>query len=102
MKIEMFNNQPDGLPWGWLILWGMIWLGVLWRILTRSDFDTPLKTLWVIVVIFVPLFGVFLYWFAASSPASDTAYSGEHRIIPGSDVSGTPWADNPNFTDKGK
>jgi len=94
MKIEFLNSSSDGFLWWLLVLWGFVWLGVLYRVLTRTDFDTLHKILWVIVVIFVPFFGVALYWMAAPSPAGDP----KARIIPGSDVSGTPWADNPNHT----
>lgn len=62
MKIEFFN---DAFPWGLFILWTLVWWGVLARILTRIDLDTQQKLLWVIVVIFVPFFGMVLYCFAA-------------------------------------
>jgi hypothetical protein len=97
MKVELFSNGSDGFPWGLFVLWGIIWLGVLYRILTRDDFDTPSKILWTIVVIFVPAFGLPLYWIAA--PASERPRPQKaDASISGSDVSGTPWADNPGFT----
>lgn len=45
-----------------------IWFSVLYRVLTRKDFDTSSRILWVIVIIFVPLLGLVLYWIA--SPAN--------------------------------
>ena len=98
MKIELFSNGSDDFPWGLFVLWGIIWLGVLYRILTRDDFDTLSKILWTMVVIFVPIFGVPLYWFAAPTSESPRRQRKADATVFGSDVSGTPWADNPGFT----
>ena len=94
MKIEIYNDSASGFPWGFLVVWAVLWLYVLFIILTRSDIDTPTKILWTIVVIFVPVFGVLFYLFAG--PASASAAT--RKITSGSDVSGTPWADNPSHT----
>ena len=94
MKIEFLNPGFDSFPWLPIVLYGLVWLSVLYRILTRPDFDTLTTILWVVVVIFVPIFGVLLYW--AASPTPSIPFS--RRIIPGSDVPGTPWADDPNYT----
>ena len=48
----------------------------------------------VLVVVLVPFLGFILYWLTA--PKSQAVV--RHRIIPGSDVSGTPWANDPTFT----
>jgi hypothetical protein len=93
MNLTLFNANADNFPWGWVFLGGLIWLAVLARILSRQDYDTLTKILWVIVVIFVPIFGVLLYAFLGPDGPSKP-----YRIIPGSDVSGTPWADDPNHT----
>ena len=102
MRIELFNSSADSFPWDGVIAWTIVWLLVLGRILTRRDFDTLQKLLWVVVVIFVPFFGVFLYWIAAPAPVSTVSTADRARksdgIVPGSDVAGTPWADNPSFT----
>ena len=79
-----------------LVGWRIVWLGVLYHVLTRADFDTLQKILCVLVVIFVPFFGVPLYWFAAPSVPVD--FSGS--VVPGSGVSGTPWSQDPNHTRK--
>ena len=97
MKIELFN---DSFPWGLFTLWTLVVWGVLARILTRNDLDVHQKLLWVVVVIFVPFFGVVLYCFA--SPAAPRKPLPPLRnlgpIIPGSDVSGTPWAGDSSYT----
>jgi hypothetical protein len=101
MKIELFSNNTDSFPWGFFVLWSLIWLAFLYRILTRSDFDTPSRILWTMVVIFVPFFGVALYWAAAPpspSPVKARAQRKADGTISESDVAGTPWADNPGFT----
>lgn len=95
MKIEILNSNSDGFPWSFVVLWMIVWLCVLFRILTRKDFDTPAKILWVMVVIFVPFFGLPLYWLAAPSPVR--AASKDRPIDLQSDVAGTPWAANPGF-----
>ena len=98
MKIEFVFSE--NFPWGLLFFWLLIWLAVLGRVLTRTDFDTPTKLLWVFVVVMVPFFGVFLYTFLAPaapvSAAAAASKSGPH--LPRSDVAGTPWANNPHFT----
>jgi hypothetical protein len=83
------------------VIAAIIWLGVLHGILTRPDFDTASKILWVIVVIFVPVFGVILYWIAAQSEVSTTTQKSEALLgkpISGSDISGTPWENDPGHT----
>lgn len=96
MQTSFFTPTMPGLPVGLLVLWGVVWLGVLYRILSRGDLDTLQKILWVIVVIFVPFFGVGLYGLAG--PAVPLSYP--DQVIPGSDVSGTPWADDPGHRQK--
>ena len=49
-----------------------LWVSILYRILTRPDFDTNTRLLWAVVVIFVPLIGMVLYWVAApAAPVTD-------------------------------
>jgi len=95
MKIEILTSNSDSFPWSLIVLWLIVWLCVLYRILTRTDFDTPAKILWVMVVIFVPFFGLPLYWLAAPQPAR--AASKDRPVDLQSDVAGTPWAGNPGF-----
>ena len=89
----------------------IVWLCVLYNILTRVDFDTAQRILWVIVVIFVPFFGVIFYWMIAPGKVvtpnqSSKVYFDETiassdiggRNVTGSDVAGTPWADDPGHT----
>ena len=85
------TGSGDWLPYvalGWLALW-------LWNlavVLIRSDFDAITRLTWLIVLIFIPFFGVFLYWFIAPNARA--------RIIdpPGSQTSGTPWRNDPHHT----
>ena len=73
----------DWLPYV-LLLWGPIWLLNLALVLRRSDYDAITKLTWVIVIIFVPFFGVLLYWFIAPERA-------RRGSAPLSDLSGMPW-----------
>jgi Phospholipase_D-nuclease N-terminal len=106
MNIPLFNTNPNDLPWTFIILSGIAWLAILFRILSRPDFKTNEKLLWVIIVIFVPFFGMFLYAFAAPDAVASRTRKRHPQtkppgaIIPGSDVSGTPWAKNPNYTNE--
>ena len=77
-----------------IVVWSIIWLIAIYLILTRKDFDPVTKLLWVVVVIFVPFFGVVFYWVAA--PSSSAPVSGMRL---GSDVAGTPWEKNPGHRD---
>lgn len=83
------------------VLWIVVWLGFLCRILTRADFDVMTRILWVIVVVFVPIFGVGLYLVAA--PDSVGERRGEKRgpVNLASDVSGTPWETDSGHTKEG-
>ena len=73
----------DWLPYA-LLIGGAIWLFNLALVLRRSDYDAITKLTWVIVIIFVPFFGVLLYWFIAPErPRRSSA--------PLNDLSGAPW-----------
>ncbi len=90
MKIEFSEISIfDSHLWP-ILLWGLVWLYVLYGLLTRSDVDTQTKILWTIVLIFVPFFGVFMYWFAAPGAAPAV-----RKTPPANDVAGTPWARDP-------
>jgi predicted membrane channel-forming protein YqfA (hemolysin III family) len=95
MKLQFLEQASGPLPLWLFVLWGLVWIVVLYCILTREDFDPVTKLLWTVVVIFVPFFGVVLYWIAA--PASKFPVSGRSINLE-SDVSGTPWEGEPNFT----
>ena len=97
MNFQLFDHRPSPFPVWLFVLWGLVWIAVLYCILTREDLDTLTKLLWTVVVIFVPVFGVVLYWIAA--PASKSGVS-SRSIIRESDVSGTPWEGDPNFRRK--
>jgi hypothetical protein len=81
-------NLPQGFSGDWLpyalLIWGTIWLVNLALVLRRSDYDAITKLTWVIVLIFVPFFGVLLYWFVAPERPRRNA-------APLSDLSSTPW-----------
>jgi hypothetical protein len=73
----------DWLPYV-LLIWGAIGLVNLAFALWRSDYDAITKLTWVIVIIFVPFFGVLLYWFIAPERVRPIS-------TPLNDLSGTPW-----------
>jgi hypothetical protein len=58
------SGSGDWLPYV-LLIWLALWLWNLAVVLVRSDFDAINRLTWVIVLIFVPFFGIFLYWFIA-------------------------------------
>ncbi len=47
------------------IVWLLVWMMVLAHALRRTDLDPVTKLMWVLVVILVPVVGVFFYWFIA-------------------------------------
>jgi hypothetical protein len=99
MKIQFFDQTIPDFPLGLFILWAIIWLAVLYRILSRRDLDTLQKILWLLAVVLIPFFGVPFYWFAA--PASPVDFSGKDYSGKGgplSDVANTPWAADPGHT----
>jgi len=91
-----FSNGSSGdwLP-AVLLIYGPVWLLVLAVILGRSDLDPVTKLTWVIVVIFVPFFGILLYWTIAPG-------SSRQKIDPSNQLSGTPWENDPGYSSKGK
>lgn len=46
------------------ILWLIIWLIGLYRLLARHDLEPVTKFMWVFVVVTVPFFGLWFYWFS--------------------------------------
>lgn len=78
------NFAPFGLelelPVFWAVAWGIVWLISLGRILGRGDFDDRKRIVWLLAVIFIPVFGVVFYLFL-SSPAS-AARARESRMEP--------------------
>ncbi len=93
--VPTFQSQTDGSRGDWLpivlpILL-VLWLATLWRILHRADFDSITRLTWVIVVIFVPFFGMVMYWCSVAPPRRAP------RSSDGSDLSGTPWENNPDY-----
>jgi heme/copper-type cytochrome/quinol oxidase subunit 2 len=84
------GSQGDWLPIVLPIVL-VFWLATLWSILHRADFDSVTRLTWVVVVIFVPVFGMVMYW--CSNPPARRA----ERSSNGSDLSGTPWENNPDY-----
>jgi hypothetical protein len=77
-----------------LIIYGLVWLVVLANLLQRRDFDPVTKLTWVIVVIFVPFFGILLYWGIALSMSK--------KFDAANQLSGTPWENDPGHTSKSR
>jgi hypothetical protein len=78
-----------------LAIYGLLWLLALGRVLTRADLDPVTRLTWVIVVIFVPVVGIFLYVLVAPpawSPRDPTRPDVVHPLA------GTPWENDPGHT----
>ena len=54
------------------VLWIIIQLVVLAGALSRKDLEPVTKLTWILVIILVPVFGVFFYWFMAPRPPWST------------------------------
>jgi hypothetical protein len=92
MTIQISPNSFDDFV-AFAVLWIVVWLGFLYRILTREDFDVLTRILWVIVVVFVPVFGVGLYLVAAPDPASRRSGAKRGPVNLASDVVGDSLGD---------
>jgi hypothetical protein len=75
-------------------LYVFLWLFVLGAALLRSDLDPVTRLTWVLVILFVPLFGIVLYGLLA--PERTTHPPG--KIDPSNPLSGTPWETDPGHT----
>ncbi len=87
---DIHSAQGDWLPYV-LMAWVVVWVCVLGRVLTREDFDPITRLTWVVVVTFVPFFGVVLY---LSLAPSSRGWDGK-KIHPANQLSGTPWENKP-------
>ena len=76
------------------VVWTVIWLFVLATVLSRKDLDSVTRLTWVVVLIFVPFFGVLIYAFSSPTPRKGK------KIDLNNDVAGTPWENNPGFGTK--
>jgi hypothetical protein len=100
MNIQISPNSFDDFV-AFAVLWIVVWLGFLYRILTRPDFDVMTRILWVIVVVFVPIFGVGLYLVAAPDAVGERRGAKRGAVNLASDVSGTPWETDSGHTKVG-
>jgi len=96
--IEFHVASTSGQSGDWLLpvllIWGVIWLFALATLLFREDFDPITKLTWVVVVVFVPFFGVVLYGIRPK-PAP-------RKVDPSNALSGTPWENDPGYRAKGR
>jgi hypothetical protein len=94
-NFQAFNGQSGDWLLPFMIVYSLTWLLVLATILQRSDLDPVTRLTWVVVVIFVPLFGILLYWCVGPKTAV-------RKIDPSNPLSGTPWETDSGYTIKGK
>jgi Phospholipase_D-nuclease N-terminal len=52
----------EGLAFAALAMWIFVWLLVAWRVIRRHDIDVGGKVLWIIVILVIPLLGLFVYF----------------------------------------
>jgi hypothetical protein len=100
MTIQISPDSLDSFV-VFAVVWIVVWLWFLFRILTREDFDVMTRILWVIVVVFVPVFGVGLYLVAAPDLAGRRSGAKRGPVNLASDVSGTPWETDSGHTKGG-
>lgn len=92
-------NPFDGVM-SLAIVYGIFWLITLICVLLRLDLDPVTKLTWVIVVIFVPFFGMLLYVFLAPPIDKTKLPALRKKIDPSNHLSGTPWENDPGYTSK--
>jgi hypothetical protein len=78
-----------------LIVVFVLWLLTLARVLSRRELDPMTRLTWVVVVIFVPVFGMVLYWFIGPESEIEKRPGALHQSAP---PAGTPWERNPGYT----
>ena len=63
----LFYTFGTGLAAAALVAWILVWLLVAIRVLRRRDLGLGGKVLWLVVILFIPLVGLFVYflWDAA-------------------------------------
>jgi Phospholipase_D-nuclease N-terminal len=52
----------EGLAFAALAMWIFVWLLVAWRVIRRHDIGVGGKVLWIIVILVIPLLGLFVYF----------------------------------------
>jgi hypothetical protein len=52
----------EGLAFAALAMWIFVWLLVAWRVIRRRDIGVGGKVLWIIVILVIPLLGLFVYF----------------------------------------
>ena len=45
-----------------LAMWIFVWLLVAWRVIRRTDIGILAKILWIIIILVIPLLGLFVYF----------------------------------------
>jgi hypothetical protein len=45
-----------------LAMWIFVWLLVAWRVIRRRDIGILAKVLWIIIILVIPLLGLFVYF----------------------------------------
>ena len=83
---NLFGGQE--IPMIFVVFYGLVWLLTLGLCLTRGDLDPVTRFMWVVVVIFVPVFGLLFYYVLA--PARRPFEPNRERHDSG-DPAGTPW-----------
>jgi hypothetical protein len=51
-----------GLAFAALAMWIFVWLLVAYRVLRRNDIGIGGKILWIIIILVIPLLGLFVYF----------------------------------------
>jgi hypothetical protein len=51
-----------GLAFAALAMWIFVWLLVAYRVLRRNDIGIGGKILWLVIILFIPLLGLFVYF----------------------------------------
>jgi hypothetical protein len=52
----------EGLAFAALAMWIFVWLLVAWRVIRRHDIGIGGKILWIVVILVIPLLGLFVYF----------------------------------------
>ena len=82
IRLPLVEDSLMTIPATYAVVWLVVWLLALAASLTRKDLDPVTKLMWVLVIIFVPFFGVFLYWSLSSKDQANPTNISNSEAVP--------------------
>ncbi|SDT93888.1 Phospholipase_D-nuclease N-terminal [Verrucomicrobium sp. GAS474] len=84
--------------WPVMLFWAILFVGTLVELLRRRGFDPVTRLTWVVIVVFVPVVGLFLYWLVPKDFSEPLEKAAPKKASPSNSLAGTPWENDPGHT----